>query len=153
MTAPVLDTPDVPEPPAGVPADVWGMRGVVDDYTETAEPMRPEQCEQALRVLRIRMARGVDVVGRLNEEAKACDREVTAAYTRGFLGHDGPQTEKRVVGLQAAEPAQEVADIAHAKLDYARCLLRALEYEVRVFQSVGASVRAAYAIPHGDGWS
>lgn len=147
--APVLDTPDVGAPPPGVPEDLWGLRGLVEDLSTLERPLSPEDVETGLRLLQLRIQRSAAVVARLNDEHKAAYRVQLQEEAAGYLEHDGPHSACRQAGIQRSMPAREAADIAKVKLTYARDLAAALEVEVRCLQSIGAWLRETYRLPQG----
>ena len=97
-----------------------------------------------------------DISNRIANSAKVCNDRYVAflqadgaydkAYAAAFLDHKGPQTEKKYAAELATADERTARDVADAAYRYADRLAKALESELRAYQSIGASVRAMYQV-------
>lgn len=109
-------------------------------------PVNPVDIENAIRGVTERMARGVAIVDERYRAFLAADRTYDRAYAQAYLHYDGPAHERKY-GAEVSTEAERLArDVADAAYRHAERLARALENELRAWQSVGASVRAMYAV-------
>lgn len=91
-----------------------------------------------------------ETVTRIAKSASECNRRYVAkneteeafikAYARAFLGHEGPQTEKRYAADLATEDERHAANVAEAAYRYADRLAKTLEAELMAYQSIAKSV-------------
>lgn len=108
-------------------------------------PTSPESVEQAIRETSNRIAEGVRICSDRYEVFLAADREYDRLYAHAYLAADGPAHSKRWEAEIATTEAREARDVADASYRYADRTARALDAELRAWQSVGASVRSMYA--------
>lgn len=114
--------------------------------------LNPVQIEQLIRSVSGRIADGVKVCSSRYESFLTADRDFDKAYALAYMAHDGPAHEKRYAADLATMPARENRDVADAAYRYADRTARALENELRAWQSVGASIRSMYAVAgRGEG--
>lgn len=112
----------------------------------------PVQIENAIRDCANRIANGVRVCGAAYEAFLEADREYDREFARAFLKHEGPQTEKRYAAEFATTEQRKKRDVLDAAYRYADRQAKALENELRAWQSVGASVRQMYGVAgRGEG--
>lgn len=112
----------------------------------TTDVLNPVDVEQRIREIANRIAASVAVcTDRYGAFLKA-DLEYDREYARAFLNHEGPQTEKRYAAELETSPLREVRDLADVAYRHADRLSKALQDELRAYQSVGASVRSMYAV-------
>jgi hypothetical protein len=62
------------------------------------------------------------------------------------MGHEGPAHEKKYAAELATTEERAARDVADAAYRYADRLAKALESELRAYQSIGASVRATFGV-------
>jgi hypothetical protein len=106
----------------------------------------PEQVEQAIKQVSERIARGVRVCSNTYREFLEADRQLDHDFAKAYVDHNGPAHEKRYAAELATFEARRHRDECDAAYRYADRQARALELELRALQSVGASVRAMYAV-------
>ena len=108
------------------------------------EPLNPVQIEAHLTALVTRISRGISITSDRYAEFMEADRLLDQAQARAYLAAEGPVKEREAkVELETAEE-RERRDVAEAAYKHADRLSKALDLEVRTFQSLGASVRVAY---------
>lgn len=114
--------------------------------------LNPVDIERHIRGISDRIARGVPIVSKSYGDYLRLDQAYDLAFARAYMAHDGPAHEKKYQAeLDTVEQrtARDAADVAHR---YAKDQAEALREELRAYQSVGASVRAMYAIAgRGEG--
>lgn len=114
--------------------------------------LNPVQIEQSIRQVADRIARGVSVCSERYATFLTADRDYETAYAYAYLKHEGPAHEKKYAAEIATTNQREGRDIADAAYRYADRKAKALESELRAYQSVGASVRAMYGVAgRGEG--
>lgn len=113
-------------------------------------PINPVDIESAIRKIADRIARGVLVCDERYRAHLDAQRDYDAAYARAYLEHDGPAHEKRYAAELATEQQRTARDVADAAYRYADRQAKALDAELRAWQSVGASVRAMYNVAGRD---
>lgn len=117
-----------------------------------AEVLNPVQIETSIREVADRIARGVRVVSDRYAEFLAADRGYDQAFARAYMAADGPAHERKYAAELATAAEREARDRADVAYQYARSTARALEDQLRAYQSVGASVRAIYGVAgRGEG--
>jgi len=114
--------------------------------SDTSSVLNPVDIEKRIRELAYGIARGVQICSDAYAAFLKADREYDRAYARAFLKATGSvDTRKQQTELDtvAERDALDVADVAYR---YADRNAKALESELRAYQSVGASVRAMYNV-------
>ena len=106
----------------------------------------PLQVENAIREVANRIARSVKVCDERYRAFLTADREYEQAFAHAYLDCDGPAHEKKYSAEIATKVEREARDVTDAAYRYADRLSKALQDELRAYQSVGASVRAQYAV-------
>ena len=106
----------------------------------------PVDVEQRIRDVSERISNGVSVCDRRYRVFLEADRAYDAAFARAYMGHPGAAHEKRYAAELATTAEREARDTADAAYRYADRQARALQDELRAWQSVGASMRAMYAV-------
>lgn len=109
-------------------------------------PWSPVQVETQIRELANRIGDSVPVCRDKYREYLTADRVYEQAFARAYLAHDGPAHEKRYAAELATAFEREARDVADVAYRYADRLAKALESELRAYQSVGASIREAYRV-------
>ena len=108
--------------------------------------LNPVDIEANIRTVSDRISRGVLVCDERYRAFLAADRAYDAAYARAYMGHGGPAHEKKYAAELATQGEREARDTADAAYRYADRQAKALQDELRAWQSVGASVRSMYAV-------
>lgn len=109
-----------------------------------SDVLNPVQIEQAIRACAERIHKGVTIVTNAESEFRQRDREYDAAYARAYLNQDGPVHERKFVAELETAVQRQVRDVAELAFKHAERTARAVEAELRAWQSVGASVRTMY---------
>jgi hypothetical protein len=112
----------------------------------TAEVLNPVDIENAIRSCSNRIGNGVKVCSDAYAEFLEADRAFDQAYARAYMAHDGAAHERKYAAELATEEERQNRDAADVAYRYADRLARALENELRAWQSLGASVRSMYAV-------
>lgn len=116
------------------------------------DPLNPVEIEARIRDISRRIAEGVQICSDRYKTFLAADHVYDLAFARAYMEHDGPQMEKKYAAEGATQAEREARDIADGAYRHADRLAKALENELRAYQSVGASVRAMYAVAgRGEG--
>lgn len=108
--------------------------------------LNPVDIEAAIRSCSDRIANGVKVCSDRYAAFLKADAAYDKAFARAYMAHPGPQTEKRYAAELATQKEREERDAADVAYRYADRQAKALESELRSWQSVGASVRAMFAV-------
>lgn len=97
-----------------------------------------------------------DISNRIANSAQACNDRYSnfartshvyeLAFAKAYMAYDGPAHAKKYAAEIATEQEREARDVADAAYRYADRLAKALESELRAYQSIGASVRATFAV-------
>ncbi|EOM77665.1 hypothetical protein DW322_08700 [Rhodococcus rhodnii] len=106
----------------------------------------PVEIESSIRECANRIAKGVTVCANAYTQFLAADRSYDAAFARAYLTAAGPAHEKKYAAELDTAAERETRDTADAAYQYANRQARALEAELRAWQSVGASVRSMYQV-------
>lgn len=115
-------------------------------------PMNPVAIEDAIRTCADRIARSVTVCGKAYDEFLAADRAYDRSYARAYLDAEGPAHERKFRAELDTQRDREKRDVADAAYRYAERTSKAVEAELRAWQSVGASVRSMYGVAgRGEG--
>lgn len=108
------------------------------------QPLNPVEIESAIRELNTRIAKGVRVFSDRYSEFLEADRHFDREYAQAYLAADGSIKDKEQSAKIQTMPAREERDIAEVAYKHADRLAKALELELRAYQSIGASIRAMY---------
>ena len=110
------------------------------------QPLNPVEIEQTIRELVNRIAKGIQVCSDRYTAFLNADREFDRAYAQAYLAADGSIEDKKQQARLATDEARDQRDVADAAYRHADRLAKALELELRAWQSIGASVRSMYAV-------
>lgn len=114
--------------------------------------LNPVDIERHIRDISNRIANAVPVVSKAYGEYLRLDQALDLAFARAYMAHDGPAHEKKYAAELATVAERQARDAADVAYKWAKDKAEALREELRAFQSVGASVRAMYAVAgRGDG--
>ncbi len=105
----------------------------------------PVVVEQAVRACSDRIANGVIVCDKRYTAFLEADHTYDLAFAHAYMAHPGAAHEKRYAAEIATEAQRKARDVADAAYRFADRQAKALEAELRAWQSVGASVRSMYA--------
>ncbi len=116
------------------------------------ESYSPVSIEQSIRECARRIADGVRVCGNAYADYLAADHDYDRAFARSYIEAGGPAHERKYIAELATDEERTARDVADAAYRYADRTARAVEAELRAWQSVGASVRQAYGVAgRGEG--
>lgn len=119
---------------------------------EPAAIYNPVSIEQAIRDCANRIAKGVTICNSRYKEFLDADHAYELAFARAWVADDGPANAKRYVCEVETINERQARDVADAAYRFADRQAKALESELRAWQSVGASVRQAYSVAgRGEG--
>lgn len=110
-----------------------------------SEVLNPVDIERAIRELANRISNGVRVVSDRYRDFLDADRAYEQAFARAYMAAEGPAHERKYAAELTTGREREVRDAADVMYRYADRQAKALENELRAYQSIGASVRAMYA--------
>jgi hypothetical protein len=110
----------------------------------TAAILNPVDVEQSIRTVSNQIAQNVGFADQRYRAFLDADRAYDQAYARAYMNHQGPAHEKKYAAELATEKERADRDVADAAYRYADRQARALDSELRSWQSVGASVRSMY---------
>lgn len=108
--------------------------------------INPVDVESAIRQCADRIARGVTVCDSAYRTFLEADHTYDAAFARAYMRHEGPAHEKKYAAELDTADERQARDVADAAYRYADRTAKAIESELRAWQSVGASLRAMYAV-------
>ncbi|MGF7124070.1 hypothetical protein [Rhodococcus sp. BE178] len=106
----------------------------------------PVKVEQAIRNCANRIAGGVSVCSNTYSAFLDADRAYDQAFAKAYLEAGGAAHERKYIAELATDEERSARDLADAAYRYADRQAKALEAELRAWQSVGASVRSMYGV-------
>lgn len=112
----------------------------------SADVLNPVAIEAHIREISNRIAKSAGVCNERYKEFLQADGAYDHAYAVAYMAHKGPAHEKKYAAELETKDQREARDVADAAYRYADRLAKALESELRAYQSIGASVRAQYAV-------
>lgn len=110
----------------------------------TDEPLNPVQIESHIRGLVTRISKGIQITSDRYAEFTEADRLLDQAQARAYLEAEGPVKEREAQTELATSAERERRDVAEVAFRHADRLSKALDLELRAYQSLSASVRLAY---------
>lgn len=117
----------------------------------TDAPLNPVQIENNIRTCSERIHEGVTVCTERERASRKARRDYEAAYSQAYLDAPGPAHEKKHRAELATRTQREEAEEAEVLFKYAERTAKAVDSELRAWQSVGASVRLMYGVETGIG--
>jgi hypothetical protein len=111
----------------------------------TAQIFNPTDVESSIRTVSNQISQNVLFADQEYRKFLKADHTYDLAYAKAYMSHQGPSHEKRYAAELATERERGDRDVADAAYRYADRQARALENELRSWQSVNASVRAMYS--------
>lgn len=112
----------------------------------SAGVFNPTEVERSIRGVSNQISENVAEVDRCYREFQQAEHRYDLAFARAYMGHRGPAHEKRYSAELATEEERRDRDVKEAAFKYAERRWKALDAELRSWQSVGASVRAMYSV-------
>lgn len=115
-------------------------------------PVNPAVVEDAIRTCAQRISKSVTVCGAAYESFLTADRDYDRAFARAYLAAEGPAHERKYRAELDTSRERQDRDVADAAYRYAERTSKAVEAELRAWQSVGASVRSMFGVAgRGEG--
>lgn len=114
-------------------------------------PLNPAQIEENIRTCAERIHEGVKIVTARERVFRKARREYEHMYHRAYLDAPGPAHTKKSQAEIVTKDMRERAEEAEVEFRYAERAAKAVENELRAWQSVGASIRAMFAVETGVG--
>lgn len=111
-----------------------------------ADVLNPVDVEAAIRTVSERISNSVKVCSQRYTAWKQADQAYDKAYAIAYMAHQGPAHEKKYAAELATEDERTARDSADAAYRYADRQSKALQDELRAYQSIGASVRGMYQV-------
>jgi len=108
--------------------------------------LNPVAIEAAIRACSERIAKGVMVCDERYRAFLDADHAYDVAFAGAYLTATGAAHEKKYVAELGTQEQRKNRDVADAAYRYADRQAKALEAELRSWQSVGASVRAMWSV-------
>ena len=112
----------------------------------SSEVLNPVDVERAIQTCAARIHEGVKVVTKAERQAREATRTYDRAYASAYLAAEGPAHERKYRAELATSTERDARDVAEVAFRFAERTARAVEAELRAWQSVGASVRAMYQV-------
>lgn len=108
-------------------------------------PHNPVDIEQAISRCANRIGEGVRVCSNAYSEFLDADRGYDQAFAHAYIEADGAAHERRYIAELATAEEREKRDVADAAYRYSDRQARALDSELRAWQSVNKSVVGMYS--------
>lgn len=112
----------------------------------SVETLNPVSIEQRIRDISSRIANSASVCNDRYVAFLDADRAYDQGFARAYMVHEGPAHEKKYAAELATMEERFNRDATDAAYRYADRLAKALESELRAYQSIGASVRAMWGV-------
>ena len=110
------------------------------------EVWNPVQVENSIREVVTRIANSVKTCDERYRTFQKAEHAYEVAYAHAYMSHQGAAHEKKYAAVLETQKEREARDVADAAYKYVDRLAKSLESELRAWQSVGASIRAAYGV-------
>lgn len=112
-----------------------------------SDVMNPVSIEQSIRGVSNRIAESVETCNEAYKTFLTADHSYDIAYAQAYLNaSDRPAHERRYIAERDTQEQRQNRNVADAAYRYADRQAKALDAELRAWQSVGASVRAMYGV-------
>ena len=108
--------------------------------------LNPVAIETRIRDISNRIAQSAGVCNERYSNFARTSHAYELAYAKAYMAYDGPAHAKKYQAEIDTEQERTARDVADAAYRYADRLAKALESELRAYQSIGASVRATFAV-------
>lgn len=109
-----------------------------------ATDWNPVSVEEAIREKANQISQGVNVCDRTYRAYLEADRDFDVAVAKAFMSAEGSVDARKHQTTLATVEARQRRDDAEAAFRYADRRMKALDNELRAYQSIGASVRETY---------
>jgi hypothetical protein len=106
--------------------------------------LNPVDIEAAIRTCSDRIHAGVKVCTKAEEKSREASRIYDRAFAQAYLKAEGPAHEKKYRAELLTGRERDALDVAELAYRHAERTAKAIEAELRAWQSVGASVRAMF---------
>jgi len=116
-----------------------------------SEVLNPVDIEAAIRECSNRIAKSVLVCSQRYDTWLTADRAYDKAFAKAFLRYEGPANRAKYEAELATETERKARDDADTAYRYADRQAKALESELRAWQSVNKSVVSMYGAGVGVG--
>lgn len=116
-----------------------------------ADVLNPVDIERRIQEIARQIHRGVEVVTAAESAAREARRVYDTAFAHAYLDYPGAAHAKKYTAEVATAAEREAAEVAEVAYRHAERTARALENELRAWQSVNASVRSMFAGERGFG--
>lgn len=116
----------------------------VEDHSSADLVMTPMAIESRIRSIADSILRGADIVNDLRIDYNKIKTDYDLAFATAGMAAEGPLYARRWQAERATHELRQQMDVAYTSYRHGADKLRALESELRAYQSVGASIRAAY---------
>lgn len=110
------------------------------------DTLNPVAIETRIREISDRIAKSASVCNERYVAFLEADHAYDIAESTAYMSHDGAAHEKKHAATLATLEERTRRDVADAAYRYADRLAKALESELRAYQSIGASVRAMWSV-------
>jgi len=112
----------------------------------------PVSIEAAIRECANRIGKGVTVCANAYSAFLGADHDYDRAFARSYIEANGAAHERKYIAELATDEERAARDVADAAYRFADRTARAVESELRAYQSIGASVRSMYGVAgRGEG--
>lgn len=112
----------------------------------TLDTLNPVAIENRIREISERIAKSAGVCDQRYRAFLEADHAFDVAEATAYMAHQGAAHEKKHAATLATIEERQALDVADAAYRYADRLAKALESELRAYQSIGASVRAMFQV-------
>lgn len=112
----------------------------------SVDTLNPVAIENRIREISDRIAKSAGVCNDRYVAFAKASHAYELAYAVAFMAYEGPAHSKKYSAEIATSELRESRDNADAAYRYADRLAKALESELRAYQSIGASVRAMFNV-------
>lgn len=114
------------------------------DYSSPDLIMTPIAVESRIRSIADSILRGADIVHELRVRHENLKVTYDLAFARASMAAEGPMYARRWRAEEATHELRQQLAVAYTAYRHGADKLDALKSELRAYQSVGASIRAAY---------
>lgn len=111
-----------------------------------SDVLNPVSVEQKIAEIAGSIANSVSVCNDRYKAFVAAEDAYERAFARAYMSHEGPAHEKKYAAVLATTVEKDALNVADAAYRYADRQAKALDSELRAYQSVGASVRAMFSV-------
>jgi hypothetical protein len=106
--------------------------------------MTPMAIEARIRSIAASILKGADIVDGLRTNYTQLKTDYDLAFAKAAIALEGPKYQREWQAEVSTHDLRQQLDVAYTAYRHGADKLRALESELRAYQSVGASIRAAY---------